>query len=392
MESTEDKIASHGRSFLTSFYILLRMTGIYDSMNEAILNAARKLVSDMELLLDETGEATVRIIEGSFYIEGMRVKAGVSDIGNFESLAEELRNKSIGALDFRTPLRAEDLIRFAYAIKEGVDAVSVQSSLENELVKGISVGGPVAVQEAEAFDLKDSREMAKTAYRKALSAMVEVDHSLKAGLRIKLKRVKRALQLLVDCILADQSYLLRLTATAQQDRYYYFHPVNVSILSATLGREIGLGRIAMRTLALAAFFHDIGKTWIPAEILSKKTDFTKAEFELMKRHPVDGMKAMLKSFGLNEATILSMLVLWEHHVRLDHSGYPESALQRDPNLFSRIVSVADDYDSLVSGRVYERKRLSHDDALRMIYGGAGTLYDPLLARAFIEMFGVKGSP
>jgi HD-GYP domain-containing protein (c-di-GMP phosphodiesterase class II) len=368
------------------------MTGIYDSMNEAILNAARKLLSDMELLLDETGEMAVRIIEGSFYIEGTRVKAGVSDIGNFESLAEELRNKSIGALDFRTPLAAEDLIRFAYSIKGGVDAVSVQSSLENELVKGISVGGPVALQKEEAFDLKDSREMAKTAYRKALSAMVEVDHSLKTGLRIKLKRIKRALQLLVDCILTDQGYLLRLTATAQQDRYYYFHPVNVSILSATLGKEIGFGRITLRTLALAAFFHDIGKTWIPAEILSKKTDFTKAEFELMKRHPIDGMKAMLKSFGLNESTILSMLVLWEHHVRLDHSGYPESARQRDPNLFSRIVSIADDYDSLVSGRVYERKRLSHDDALRMIYGGAGTLYDPLLARAFIEMFGVKGTP
>jgi len=125
VESTEDKIASHGRSFLTSFYILLRMTGIYDSMNEAILNAARKLLSDMELLLDETGEMAVRIIEGSFYIEGTRVKAGVSDIGNFESLAKELRNKSIGALDFRTPLAAEDLIRFAYSIKGGVDAVSV---------------------------------------------------------------------------------------------------------------------------------------------------------------------------------------------------------------------------------------------------------------------------
>jgi len=390
MESTEDKVARYGKSFLTSFYILLRITGIYDSMNEAILNAARKLLVDMEPLLDETGETTVRVIEGSFYIEGTRVKAGVSDLGSFESLAEALRNKSIGALDFRTPLQAEDLIRFAYAIKEGLDAGGIQSSLESELVKGISVGGPVALQTEEAFDMKDSREMAKAAYRKALSAVVEVDHSLKAGLRIKLKRVKRTLQLLVDCVFADREYLLRLTATAHQDRYYYFHPVNVSILSAALGKEIGLGRITLRTLALAAFFHDVGKTWVPAEILSKKTDFTKAEFELMKRHPLDGMKAMLKSFGLNEATILSMLVLWEHHVRLDHSGYPESALKRNPNLFSRIVSIADDYDSLVSGRVYERKRLSHDDALRMIYGGAGTLYDPVLARAFIEMFGAKG--
>lgn len=386
MESIEDKISRRGKSFITNFYILLRITGIYDSLNEAILNVAKKFLFDMEALIEETGELTVKVIEGSFYIEGIRVKAGVSDVDSFGSLSEELNEKSIGILDFRSPISAEDLIRLAYAIKGSTKAANIQSALESELIRSISVGGPVALQKEEGFDLKDSREMAKRAYKKALSAMYEMDNSVKGGQRTKLKRIKRALQLIVDCILADESYLVRLTTTGTHEHYYYFHPVNVSILSAALGKRVGLGKVNLRALALTAFFHDIGKTGLPMAILTKKTDFSPAELELFKRHPINGIKVLLKCFGLNELSILSMLVSLEHHIKLDHSGYPQYALRRNPNLFSRIVSIADDYDSLISGKVYSRKRLLHEDALKMIYSGAGALYDPLLARTFIGMF------
>jgi len=81
-----------------------------------------------------------------------------------------------------------------------------------------------------------------------------------------------------------------------------------------------------------------------------------------------------------------MIVSFEHHMKLDRSGYPATSETRMPNLFSRIVSIADDYDSLISGRVYERKRLRLDDALARMLGGSGTIYDPSLMKAFSELF------
>ncbi len=386
METITDKVSKCGKSLITNLYILVKITKIYDSMNETILNVAKRLLSDIELLLSDTGEVTIKIIEGSFYIEGIRVKAGVSDIESFTFLAEELKKRSVGVFDFRVPIQVEDLINLAYAITSGVEASEVQSKLESALIKGITIGGPVVLQKGEVIDLKDSWAIAKRVYLKAVAAVREMDNTIKAGRRLKLKKIKRALQLIVDCILTEEAYLIGFALSRVYENAYYYHPVNVSILSVALGKRIGFNRVQLRTLAVAAFFHDIGKIKIPLSILNKKTDYTPKEHELLKRHPVDGIKVLLKSLGLNETSILSMLVSLEHHMKLDLSGYPETSDKRKLNIFSRIISIADEYDSLVSGRVYEGKKLGMENARKVMSAGSGTLYDPLLMKAFIGIF------
>jgi HD-GYP domain-containing protein (c-di-GMP phosphodiesterase class II) len=386
MEITSDKVARYGKSVITNLYILVRTTGIYNSMNETILNMAGKLLADMEILLQETGEFTIKIIQGTFFIEGTRIKAGVSDIESFTSLADELGKRSVGVLDFRTPLTAEDLINLAYAIRNGHEASDIQSALELKLSRGITLGGPVVLHQEEGIDLKDSGAVAGRAYDKVVSAMREMDRSIKAGRRTKLKKIKRALQFVVDSLMTDESYLLSFVLSRTYEHYYFYHPVNVSILSVALGKRIGFDRVHLRTLAMAAFLHDFGKVAIPMSILNKKTDFTAKEEELIKRHPIEGIKVILRSFGLNETSILSMLVSFEHHMKLDLSGYPAPAEMRMPNLFSRIVSIADDYDSLISGRVYQRARLRAADARDRMLRGSGTLYDPSLMKAFAGLF------
>lgn len=386
METTSGNIGRYGKSVITNLYILVRATGIYDSLNETILNIANRLLSDVEILLQETGEFTIKIIQGTFFIEGTRIRAGVSDIESFTLLADELRKRAIGVLDFRTPVSAEDLINLAYAIRAGQDASDIQSALELKLSNNITLGGPVVLQKEDEIDLKDSEAVAGRAYDKVVSAMREMDRSIKSGKRTKLKRIKRALQFVVDSILTDESYLLGFVLSRTFENYYYYHPVNVSILSVVLGKRIGFDRVHLRTLAMAAFFHDFGKVTIPMSILNKKTDFTAKEEELIKRHPIEGIKVLLRSFGLNETSILSMIVSFEHHMKFDLSGYPAPAETTVPNLFSRIVSIADDYDSLISGRVYQRTRLRANDARNHMLSGSGTIYDPVLMKAFAGSF------
>ena len=81
-----------------------------------------------------------------------------------------------------------------------------------------------------------------------------------------------------------------------------------------------------------------------------------------------------------------MLVSIEHHMKLNLSGYPAISGSRKLSLFSRIVSIADDYDSLISGRVYERRQLSREDALKFMTGESGVLYGPSLVSAFVGIF------
>jgi HD-GYP domain-containing protein (c-di-GMP phosphodiesterase class II) len=386
VETFEERIVKYGKSFIIDFSILVRAVGIYESTNETILQMARRLRDDIGFFLEESGEFTLKIIEGSFYIEGTRIRGGVSEIEIFASLAHEFRKRSIGVFEFKSPVGIEDLIQLAYTLKGGTELSDIQAGLEKGSTKGITVGGPVFMQKEEGIDLKDSYAVARRAYAKAFMSIKETADSIKGGTRMKLKKIKRTLQLLVDSILTDESYLAAFTTVRSFEDCSSCHPVNVSILSVILGKKIGLDRQHLRALAIAALLHDIGKTEIPPSILNKKTEFTSKERELIERHPVDGIKVLLKSFGLSEILILSMLVSFEHHMKLDLSGYPVTAAGRRLNLFSRIVSIADDYDSLVSGRVYERKQLGPDDALKLMIGGSGTLYDPSLIKAFAGIF------
>jgi hypothetical protein len=217
LETLESKVANYGKSLIINFSILVRAAGIYDPTNDTIQKMAKRLFDDIEVFLAETGDFAIKIIEGSFYIEGIRVKAGLSDIESLSSLSKDFMGKLIGVFDFRTPIAVDDLVQLAYALKEGFEASEVQSILERKLSRGIIISGPVILQKEEGIDLKDKYAVARRSYLKALSSLKEMNDLIKAGMRVKLKRIKRAIQLMVDCILTDESYLTRFTVAKDFD-------------------------------------------------------------------------------------------------------------------------------------------------------------------------------
>jgi len=364
---------------------LVRLTGMYDSMNETVLNAARKLAGDMEPFLLEKGELEILLVGGIFYIDETKIRPGMLDVENFSFFDETLSKKSIGELNLKSPVQIDDLIYLAYAIKGGTEATAVQSALESKLKKGITIGGPIHLQQT-GIDMRDTHAVAKQAYLKAVSAMQEIDGSLRAGETPVLKKAKRALQLIVDCVLKDESYILGFTTFRSAELYYHYHPVNVTILSVSLGKKIGFNRLALSRLAMSAFLHDIGKVAVPEEVLKKAPAFTPEETEQVRRHPSEGVKRLLGVMGLGDSSVPHMLVSFEHHMRLDLSGYPKTSPGRKLHLFSRIVNITDEFDNLVSGRVNGKKAHATEDALMLMYQGSGTLYDPSLFKAFIGVF------
>jgi len=141
-------------------------------------------------------------------------------------------------------------------------------------------------------------------------------------------------------------------------------------------------------LGMVALFHDTGKTEVPAEVLNKPTNFTDDEWKIIKKHPMWGVRAILKLKKLDELTMKSAIVSFEHHMNVDHTGYPKTRQVMELDLFSRIVSLADQYDAMTSSRVYSRTPMAPDKALSIMLDRAGTQLDPLLFKFFINMVGV----
>lgn len=381
-----EKVLKHGRGIINNFAILIKLAGIYQSINDAVVNAAGRIIKDLDPLLGPDGEMSLKLAEDSFFIEDVRVKATMSDIDNFSSLSKDMSEKGIGAVTFKAPLQTDDLILLAYAVKGGNELSEIQSTLDSRLTKGISIGGPVFAKKEGSIDFKDVRAAARRAYTKSVSFYMDVVNSIRAGRKPNVKKTKRALQALVDCILKDEGYVLGLTTLRNPKKYTYQHPVNVAIYSMAIGQRLGLKKYALSLLGMAALFHDIGTVEIPTQILSKEKELSAMEMELLKVHPLEGVKHLLRTRGVNDVSIISMIVCLEHHLNPDGSGYPQLPNSRQPVLFSRLVRIADDFDSFISGMVYERRALSPSQALERMHGVSESSYDGRLFRAFFEIF------
>lgn len=170
-----------------------------------------------------------------------------------------------------------------------------------------------------------------------------------------------------------------------RDPYTAGHQRNVARLASAIGREMGLSRDRIQGIYLAAVIHDIGKIQVPAEILSKPGKLSELEYKLVQVHAQAGYDIVK---GIEFPWPIAQMIL-QHHERLDGSGYPNGIGGDAILLETRILSVADVVDAMMSHRPY-RSTLGLDAALHEIEKGKGRLYDPDVVVACIALFRQKG--
>jgi putative nucleotidyltransferase with HDIG domain len=155
---------------------------------------------------------------------------------------------------------------------------------------------------------------------------------------------------LAQAVAQNRTALLALTALKNYDNYTFTHMVNVSILTMGQARGLGIDGALLREFGLAALMHDIGKVKTPTDIHNKPDKLDEREFEIMKRHTIDGAEILRRT---PEMPTLAPIVAFEHHLRLDGSGYPERVNRGQLNLATMLCGVADVYDAMRSQRLYQ---------------------------------------
>jgi hypothetical protein len=158
---------------------------------------------------------------------------------------------------------------------------------------------------------------------------------------------------------------------ADKDESTEEHTRRVAMRAVQVGEELGLPPGRLRDLAIGGLLHDIGKLSVPERILKKPGALDDEEFAAIKLHPGRGVK-LLRELGGFGPTIHELV--HSHHERLDGTGYPRGLNGTELSLDTRILTVCDVYDALVSPRVY-RDAWSHDDALALLHKDTGTAFD-----------------
>lgn len=182
---------------------------------------------------------------------------------------------------------------------------------------------------------------------------------------------------LLNIIVGSEEILTVLTDTYLYDEYLYQHSFQVTLYSIAIAKEMGYSFEDIRLIGIGAMLHDIGKLLVPSEILTKQAALTEEEYELMKEHTRYGFDLLR---NLHSISLLVAHCAFQHHERLDGSGYPRGLVEFEIHPFAKIIAVADVFDALTTNRVY-RKKLHPSEGIKLIEADAGTKFDRRVVEA-----------
>jgi HD-GYP domain-containing protein (c-di-GMP phosphodiesterase class II) len=380
-----------GRNLIFSTYGALRAVKLYPVENAAVQNALVELTSQTKELLSSEGELELRMSGEFIFVNQTRLRLDLDNFASFSHLLSLFRASGIGTLTVGGGVAVRDWLIFLSVLQApGSDDPSdrfaqLLGKLESAGVTAFTLGPPVEAGEANK---EKAKERAKRTYAQSVAATKELMSSVRMGGSPNIKKIKRVVQGIVDQILNEETSLIGLTTIRDYDEYTFTHSVNVCIFSVALGKRLGLTKLQLYDLGMAALFHDIGKSRVPQSILNKSGGLTDEEWRLIASHPWLGVLALFQVRGAQELPYRSMIVAHEHHMKRDLTGYPRPVRERQLNMFSKIVAVADGFDAATSRRAYQTVPFTPAQVMLEMRDNPRRGMDPVVVKAFINLTGI----
>ena len=175
-------------------------------------------------------------------------------------------------------------------------------------------------------------------------------------------RTKRVAESTIDYVLKSDRSLGHIATLMATDYYTYTHSINVSVFAVALAHKADVPKADLADLTTGALLHDIGKSQIPKELITKDGPLDAEEYRQVQEHVVLGERLLA---GHRAMSALAMLPVKQHHEKLDGSGYHRSLTRDQIHLFGRIVAIADCFDAMTTNRSYQRAMKPFDALLKM---------------------------
>lgn len=394
MQSTDGLVRTAGREFLLNFYAALRTLKLYPVENEQVQRALDDLQRSAQTLMQIEDPLEVRISGEFIFVNATRLRLNLDNYASFGHVLTTFAASGVGVMTVDQEVERRDwqvFVSLLLASASTPTALDKLTQLHQKMMQGgitnISVDPPLD-QDDELEDEERRKEVAKRTYERSVAVTKEVVNSVRMGRSASVKKVKRAVQNIVDQVLSNEVSLVGLTTIRDYDEYTFTHSVNVCIFSVAIGRRLGLSRLQLYDLGLAALFHDVGKSRVPLEVLTKNGALDEDEWRIMQSHPWLGVLTLFGLRGYGEIPYRGMIVAHEHHMKIDLTGYPKALRDRNLSVYSKIVAVADGFDAATSRRSYQTVPLQPDEVLREMWENPRRGYDPVLVKALINLVGI----
>ena len=348
----------------------------FDALNESLT----------QLLVDQPSIA-VGIIGNEIIVGDLPLPRAAESMGE---MIRRLKSLGIERIAFETGVTPEELHTLAMTIAhperrpgqaepgvEPADPLAVFASLPHIRV------GRIQTEEKKVQSSADVATIRRL-YSDATNLAGAVWDTAQSEGMPDQKAARALVDSLAQAVSANRTALIALTALKNYDNYTFTHMVNVSVLTMSQARALGIDGAPLRELGLAALMHDIGKVRTPTEVLNKPGKLTDAEFDVIRMHVVDGAEILRRT---PEMPAIAPVIAFEHHLRIDGTGYPFGIGRGSLNLGTQLAGIADVYDAMRSQRAYQQAFPS-DRILEVLRRNDGHQFDQHLVRRFTQLLGI----
>ncbi len=370
--------AAAAEEFVRRIATAVRGADLYSPHHPLVQRGIDNLAGAAQQALHTAPSIIVGFIDDEIVVDGQRLPRGTAALVGF---ARDLRDREIDKLTFTGGVTRDEIRHFIGVLGDRTSKIPLTDQLTAQGVRHITLG-KVAVSDAP--DDQAGIAAARRVYATAVQTAESLWEAAKAGEQPDPRTARKIIDGLARLVTQDRTSLMALTALKKYDNYTFTHMVNVAALAMALARSLNLDGALLREFGFAALMHDIGKVNTPLDVLNKPGKLTGDEFEIMKRHVVDGAHILRRT---PEMPALAPIVAFEHHLKQDLSGYPENIGSRTLNLCTMIVSIADVFDALRSNRPY-REGLA-TVRIRSIMGEQGNpAFNQVLLKRFVNLMGL----
>lgn len=344
------------------------MRALYPANHPRVVGAIDQIIDAVRQAIEQTGQDSVTflIVGDDLVIEQDVVRKTTLSQRQF---IQALKRRGIERLTIADGVTSEEVVMLVEALA-GISPVPPSSA--HIILGQVHIGSEEPGKKHEQRELtSDQLDLVRDAFARFRNTQT-----------LPLGAMEQLVWGFIDSLSRTTQAMIPLAKLKEHDEYTFVHSVNVSLLVLAQAKSFGIEGTMLHTFGMGALLHDVGKLLVPLSVLNKPGKLEGEEWKTMQSHAEQGAWYLSEIDG---TLALAITTAYEHHLRFDgQPAYPIPRAMRVPHLASRMTSIADAFDAMMTVRPYQ-KPLMRTAAQDILSKRAGTFYDPLLVGNFISI-------
>lgn len=343
---------------------------LYNLQQLQVLRLNKQAMAELQALFYTADEISLKIIDNLLIYNNLPL-AATPPVRRFIAA---LKRHGINFLRITPGIYHEELLGLINVLSKSPDRPTTVNSSDHLYF------GQLEVQRRTTGTFSRAWELQEIAAQEA-DHLLEIYDAVRAGETLDLTAAHHIVNGFITSFHHQKDAFMAFAPLRSMDEYTYTHSTNICILNIAQAQSLGIEGKLLTDIGLAAMLHDVGKMFIPHEILAKAGQLNENEWNIMQQHPVLGADYLLKTPGVPR---LAVVTAYEHHMRFDGSGYPRSEQPWTQHICSHMTAISDTYDAMRTHRAYD-EAMAIEQITAIMLNLAGTKLHPLLTRNFIDM-------